>query len=76
MLDAGPFGILDQMGIDTFVSLSGSQPGSLTADDAARVAAYLQPYIDRGEFGEKCGKGFYTYPEPRYRQPGFILDTD
>jgi enoyl-CoA hydratase/3-hydroxyacyl-CoA dehydrogenase len=76
MLDAGPFGILDQMGIDTFVSLSGSQPGSLTADDAARVAAYLQPYIDRNELGEKCGKGFYTYPQPRYRQPGFILDTD
>ncbi|MFZ9968082.1 MAG: 3-hydroxyacyl-CoA dehydrogenase NAD-binding domain-containing protein [Steroidobacteraceae bacterium] len=74
MLDVGPFGILDQIGIDTFVSLSDSQPGALTADDAARVAAFLQPYIDRDELGEKCGQGFYTHPEPRYSQPGFILD--
>ena len=28
--------------------------------------------IARGELGVKSGKGFYTYPNPAFEQPGFL----
>jgi 3-hydroxybutyryl-CoA dehydrogenase len=28
--------------------------------------------IKRGNLGVKTGKGFYTYPDPEYRHPGFL----
>jgi 3-hydroxyacyl-CoA dehydrogenase len=45
-LDMGPFGILDQMGIDEFLLLQKQQvdKGLLLPDNAAQAAAYLQQY--------------------------------
>jgi 3-hydroxybutyryl-CoA dehydrogenase len=28
--------------------------------------------IEKGELGVKTGKGFYTYPDPAYLEPGFL----
>jgi 3-hydroxyacyl-CoA dehydrogenase len=36
------------------------------------TADFLRPYIERGELGVKTGKGFYTYPDPAYKKPGFL----
>jgi len=71
-LDSGPFGILDQMGIDEFVKLSGSMESMLPPEDAKSVDAYLQQFVSRQELGEKSGKGVYTYPDPQYRHEGFL----
>jgi len=73
-LDIGPFGILDQMGIDDFLDLLKKQveKGLLFPENAAQTEAYLQQFVARNELGEKSGKGFYTYPDPEYKKPGFL----
>jgi enoyl-CoA hydratase/3-hydroxyacyl-CoA dehydrogenase len=37
-----------------------------------KVAAFLEPYLNRGEYGLKSGKGFYSYPNPEYEQSDFV----
>lgn len=65
----GPFGILDTIGLDTAWHVTHKMP------DRASVAfaALLKSYIDQGKLGEKTGEGFYTYPNPAYREEKFIL---
>lgn len=64
----GPFGILDNVGLDTawHITRSKSDPASET------FAALLKTYLDQGKLGEKSGEGFYKYPNPAYRDPAFI----
>ena len=65
----GPFGILDQIGLDTawHVSKNSDTPKSL------EFAALLKTYIDQGKLGIKTGEGFYTYPNPEYQQQDFVI---
>jgi 3-hydroxybutyryl-CoA dehydrogenase len=39
---------------------------------AQKNADFLKQYVDRGELGQKTRKGFYTYPQPAFTQPGFV----
>ncbi|MFC1776172.1 3-hydroxyacyl-CoA dehydrogenase NAD-binding domain-containing protein [Pseudomonadota bacterium] len=65
----GPFGIMDMIGLDLiFSQLDKKSPDTLQA----RVADYFKPYVKRGEFGMKTGKGFYSYPAPAYQQADFL----
>lgn len=68
-MPAGPFGILDSIGLDTAWHVTHKMP------DRASIAfaALLKTYIDQGKLGEKTGEGFYTYPHPAYREEKFIL---
>lgn len=64
----GPFGILDSIGLDTAWHVTHKMP-----DKASQAfAALLKIYIDAGKLGEKTGEGFYKYPNPAYRQEGFL----
>jgi len=64
----GPFGILDSIGLDTAWHVTHKMP-----DKASQAfAALLKTYIDAGKLGEKTGEGFYKYPNPAYRQEGFL----
>ena len=74
-LDIGPFGLLDQLGIDRFLVALESQVelGLFHPETAGLVTGYLQPYSDRGDIGEKSGTGFYTYPHPLYQSAGFTV---
>jgi 3-hydroxybutyryl-CoA dehydrogenase len=38
---------------------------------AAKVEAFLQPFVEKGHLGEKTGQGFYRYPGPAYQSPEF-----
>ncbi len=65
----GPFGILDNIGLDTAWHVVKDQP-----DEASKAfASLLKKYIEEGKLGEKSGEGFYKYPNPEYRQPHFLL---
>ena len=64
----GPFGILDSIGLDTAWHVTHKMP-----DAASQAfASLLKTYIDQGKLGEKTGEGFYTYPNPAYKQPNFF----
>jgi 3-hydroxybutyryl-CoA dehydrogenase len=65
----GPFGILDSIGLDTAWHVTHKMP-----DAASQAfARLLKTYIDQGKLGEKTGEGFYTYPNPAYRNSDFTL---
>ncbi len=64
----GPFGILDQIGLDTAWKVSKN------AKDARsqRSLAFLQTFIDEGKLGFKTGEGFYKYPNPEFTHKNFL----
>jgi 3-hydroxybutyryl-CoA dehydrogenase len=64
----GPFGILDTIGLDTAWHVTKSQ----TDPASRRFAELLKTYIDAGKLGAKSGEGFYSYPDPAYKQLGFL----
>ncbi len=64
----GPFGILDSVGLDTAWHVTHGRP-----DKASQAfAKLLKTYVDAGKLGEKSGQGFYSYPDPKYKDPEFI----
>jgi 3-hydroxybutyryl-CoA dehydrogenase len=63
----GPFGILDSIGLDTAWHVTHHMP-----DRASQAfATLLKTYLDQGKLGEKSGQGFYTYPNPKFKQADF-----
>jgi 3-hydroxybutyryl-CoA dehydrogenase len=69
----GPFGIMDLVGIDTVWHITNYWAKRLFFNRQLGVnARFLKEYVDKGWLGVKSGKGFYTYPDPAYQQPGFV----
>jgi len=69
----GPFASMDAVGLDVvFGAGMSSAPGTSPFSAFGGVVEVVKPYIERGELGVKTGKGFYTYPNPAFQQPGFI----
>jgi len=65
---AGPFGMMDQVGLDTVWHIVSSRD-----DDGSReFAKTIKAFVDRGDLGYKTGKGFYSYPGPEFAQPEFL----
>ena len=64
----GPFGILDNIGLDTAWHVTKDR------DDGASksFATLLKTYVDQGKLGEKSGEGFYKYPNPAYKNSDFL----
>ena len=61
-MSAGPFGILDNVGLDTAWHITNARRNA-----ASRAfAALLKTYVDEGKLGSKSGEGFYSYPNPSY----------
>jgi 3-hydroxybutyryl-CoA dehydrogenase len=67
-MHAGPFGILDEIGLDTAYHVT----KNMKDEKSQRFAALLKEYVDLGKLGVKTGEGFYQYPNPAYRQPDFL----
>jgi 3-hydroxybutyryl-CoA dehydrogenase len=68
----GPFGILDQVGIQTAYDISQYWAGVLKDPELQANADFLKTYVDRGWLGVNTGRGFYTYPNPEFQKPDFI----
>ena len=67
-MDRGPFGILDTVGLDTAWHIVKAR-----ADEKSqRFARLLREYMEQGKLGVKSGEGFYTYPNPAFKQEGFV----
>ncbi|MBU1182207.1 MAG: 3-hydroxyacyl-CoA dehydrogenase [Proteobacteria bacterium] len=69
---AGPFGIMDSIGIDTAWKVTDYWANTTKDPQFLANAAFLKQYVEKGFLGVKSGKGFYNYPEPAFGKPGFI----
>jgi 3-hydroxybutyryl-CoA dehydrogenase len=70
-MSQGPFGLMDSVGLDVVYDIE-KVYYSESRDARDRPPKALKAMIDRGELGVKTGKGFYTYPDPEFRSPGFL----
>ena len=64
----GPFGMLDQIGLDTVMHI-------LATRTDARSQAFVgvvKPLVDAGRLGVKTRGGFYDYPNPAYKAADFL----
>jgi len=68
----GPFGMLDGVGLDTAWEISQYWAKELDDPERQAIADFLREYVDKGWLGIKSGRGFYSYPDPAYRDPGFL----
>lgn len=68
----GPFGIMDSVGLDTVWKITDYWAGKTMNEQQRKNADFLKKMVDRGHLGRKSGQGFYSYPKPRYLQPGFV----
>jgi 3-hydroxyacyl-CoA dehydrogenase len=69
----GPFAVLDMIGLETAYNVA-SYWGAVKGDEQLKKnAAYLKAnFVDKNRLGVKTGAGYYTYPNPAYKQPGFL----
>lgn len=69
----GPFGILDVVGITTAYNITNMTAERTKDPEKIKAAAFLKEnFIDKNKLGTATGEGFYKYPNPAYRQPGFL----
>ncbi len=70
---AGPFATIDVIGLQTAYVI-GDLLATRTGDPQLRKNAdYLrEKYLEKGKLGVNSGQGFYTYPDPAFRQEGFL----
>ncbi len=67
-MPSGPFGILDEIGLDTAWHVI----HVFKDEKSKRFAKLLDTYIQQGKLGRKTGEGFYKYPNPRFNNENFI----
>jgi len=68
---AGPFGLMDRVGLDVVRDIEMVYYGE-SGDQRDAPPRVLLDKIERGELGVKTGRGFYTYPNPSYMEPGWL----
>jgi len=48
----------------------------LAALETKRADVLLEEKVARWELGLKTGRGFYSYPDPPFERPGWLLDQE
>lgn len=68
----GPFGLMDKVGLDIVRQIEMTYYNdSQNPDDLP--PRQLDEMISNRFLGEKTGKGFYEYPDPAYKKPGWLI---
>ena len=67
----GPFGMMDIIGLDVVRDIEMVYFRE-SGDPSDAPPKLLLDKIERGELGQKSGKGFYTYPNPSYQNPNWL----
>lgn len=71
----GPCGIMDQISLPSVAKVE-HQYALASGDPADEAPPFLQRMIAEGLHGERTGQGFYSYPEPAWRRPGWLEGED
>jgi 3-hydroxybutyryl-CoA dehydrogenase len=69
--EVGPFGLMDRVGLDVVRDIENVYYGE-SRDVRDAPPRLLLERIERGDLGVKSGRGFYSYPEPRYLDKDFL----
>ncbi|MBA2775706.1 MAG: 3-hydroxyacyl-CoA dehydrogenase family protein [Chloroflexia bacterium] len=69
-IDYGPFGMMDHVGLDVIADIEDSYI-AVSHDPTDVPSPALHALVDAGHLGEKTGSGFYEYPNPPFRKPGW-----
>jgi 3-hydroxybutyryl-CoA dehydrogenase len=67
----GPCGLMDEIGLDVIRDIEMNYYNA-SGDPSDQPPQFLLDMIAEGKLGVKSGEGFYMYPNPAYRQPGFL----
>jgi len=67
----GPFMLMDMIGLDVVLAIE-RQYYSESGDESDKPPGMLDDMVKKGQLGVKSGKGFYSYPNPSYKQDGWI----
>ena len=67
----GPCGLMDEIGLHSILAVE-KVYFELSQDESDRPPNFLVEMVERGDIGEKSGRGFYKHPDPEYLQPGFV----
>jgi 3-hydroxybutyryl-CoA dehydrogenase len=68
--ELGPFGAMDQVGLDVIADIEDSYI-AISPDPTDVRSPTLHALVDDGDLGEKSGRGFYDYPDPAFRRDGW-----
>ncbi|MFT3822870.1 MAG: 3-hydroxyacyl-CoA dehydrogenase [Chitinophagaceae bacterium] len=69
----GPFGILDVVGITTAYNINKMAADASKDPLKIKTVNMLKDlFIDKGKLGVATGEGFYKYPNPAYKEKGFL----
>lgn len=74
-IDYGPFAMMDGVGLDVVADIEDSYI-AVSQDPTDRPSPALHARVDAGKLGVKTDSGFYDYPEPAYRAPGWPRSAD
>lgn len=74
-VDIGPFGLMDRVGLDVVRDIENVYY-SESGDPRDAPPKVLLDKVKIGELGVKTGKGFYSYPNPSYLNPGWLHPED
>jgi 3-hydroxybutyryl-CoA dehydrogenase len=72
----GPFGLMDHVGLETVWKVTDYWASKTRDPQAQTNAAFLKRWVERGDLGQKSGRGFYAYPGPLFTRPGFVAGRD
>lgn len=67
----GPCGLMDEVGLHSIKRVE-EQYLELTGDPTDAPPDFLLRMVEEGRLGELSGRGFYNYPDPEYRRPGWL----
>ncbi len=69
--DVGPCGLMDIIGLDVVRDIEMIY-FQASGDHSDQPPKLLLDLIARGKLGVKSGEGFYKYPDPAYKRPGWL----
>ena len=69
--DIGPCGSMDYIGLDVVRDIEMNYFRA-SGDPSDRPPRFLEEMIAQGKLGMKTGEGFYKYPRPAYKRPGWL----
>ena len=68
---SGPFMGMDAVGLDVILAIE-EQWYRESGDASDKPPKILVERVKKGELGVKTGKGFYQYPNPSFKRPGWL----